>query len=145
MLRIFGVRLNPADVLAPTKAPLLQALSPQIQTVRRAAPQKHEAPLRGDIFDVQAHDLVPAPELHVGHAAGSLVLFQRWLDQHDVELEIQIFQIERLEIAFQVHRRRGRLADQSVLQFDQLLEFRILFEAVLQADITYEVLWTLTW
>ena len=90
-----GIGSDPADVLAPPEAPVLEAQPAQVQAVARAAPQEHEAAAgahlrhqkylntREKIFSdrahlayVERHDLVPVPELDVGHPVGSAVLLQ---------------------------------------------------------------------
>ena len=38
-----GIGSDPADVLAPPEAPVLEAQPAQVQAVARAAPQEHEA------------------------------------------------------------------------------------------------------
>ena len=38
-----GIGSDPADILAPPEAPVLEAQPAQVQAVARAAPQEHEA------------------------------------------------------------------------------------------------------
>ncbi|CAN7950338.1 unnamed protein product, partial [Ixodes pacificus] len=112
----------------------------QVQAVRRAAPEEEEGARRGHLLDLQPHDLLPAPELCVGQAARALVLLQRRLDQDHVELALDGAEVERLQVALEVHGRRRRLPDQLVLEPDELLELGVLLEAVGQAHVADEVL-----
>ena len=68
--------------------------------------------------DVESHDLVPIPELNVGHPVRACVLLQRWLDENDVKFMIETFQVERLQVALEVHRGMGGVGHQIVLQLD---------------------------
>ena len=79
--------------------------------------------------DVERHNFVPIPELDVRHAVRSGVLLQGRLHQDDVELVIQTLQIERLQIAFQIHRRVSPVGHQVVLELDQFAKFWIFFKS----------------
>ena len=80
------VGLDPTNVLAPPEPPVLETQPAQVESVGGPAPEEDEGPLCGQLGNVQGHDLVPVPELDIGHPAGSGVLLQGRLDQDHVEL-----------------------------------------------------------
>lgn len=105
--------------------------------------------MRRNLVYLQIRDFVPIPERSLGSARGQSasaahVLLQRRLDQNHVELLSQRLQVERLQVGLQIHRRRGRLGDQFVLQTNQLAQLRIFLEAIGQPDVPDEVLRPLT-
>lgn len=116
MTRIFNVSTNPTNIFTPkqsiinrytfvmdnaipSKTPLPQTHPPHIQPLGTTAPQKHETPLRRYLPDIQIHDLIPRPELHVRHAHRPLVFLQRRLDQDHVEFTVQVFEVVVHQVA----------------------------------------------
>lgn len=124
----------------PSKTPLSQAHPSHIQTLRTTAPQEHETTLCGHFTDIEVHDLVPRPELHVRHAHRPLVLLQRRLDEDHVELAIEVLKVIIHEITLQVHGGSGGLLDEVVLEFDELAELGVLLETIGQTHVADEVL-----
>lgn len=134
--RILYVRADPANILASTESPLPEAIPAHVQTLRAAAPEKHEAAVRRQLSNVQCKNLVPGHELALRIArrgtTACVILLQRRLNQDNIELcaERAGRQLLLLQIRVQVHRGRGALLDQVVLQLDEFAQLRVLHEPV---------------
>lgn len=134
--RILYVRADPANILASTESPLPEAIPAHVQTLRAAAPEKHETAVRRQLSNVQCKNLVPGHELALRIArrgtTACVILLQRRLNQDNVELcaERAGRQLLLLQIRVQVHRGRGALLDQVVLQLDEFAQLRVLHEPV---------------
>ena len=94
----------------------------------KSVPKENEGSMGRQFSDVESHDLVPIPELNVGHPVRACVLLQWGLDENDVKLVIETFQVERLQVTLEVHRRMSGVAHQVVLQLDQFAKFGILLK-----------------
>ena len=125
---ILDICPDPADVFTPPEAPVLQAESAQVEAVTAAAPEKHEAPAGADLPDIEGHDLVPVPELGVGHPVGPTVLLQGRLNDDRVKLTVQLLQVVILQVRLQVHRGVGSPGYQVIFKSDQFLQLRVFFK-----------------
>ena len=79
------IGLNPANILTPSKTPLLQALSSLIQPISRSAPEKEKRARGRDRGNIQGLNLVPRVVAIEVDLIGELVLMKRRLDQNHVE------------------------------------------------------------
>lgn len=143
MFRSIMVRFDPTNVFTPPKAPLLQAVSSQIETLWASTPQKHEWTVRCDRLNFQIHDLVPIPEVAAWRAARSTskVLFKWRLDENDIELRSEWFEIKIwLQICLEKHWWCCCFNDEFVFKLNKLSQLRVFLESVLKSDITNEVL-----
>ena len=93
--------------------------------------------------DVEGHNLVPVPELGVGHAVGATVLLQRRLNQYHVKLCVQLFEIILFKVTFKVHGRMCGPSYQLIFQANKLLQLGIFLKATEQPGVSDKVLWAL--
>jgi len=63
--------------------------------------------MRRQLADIKGHDFIPIPELNVCDPVRASILLQRGLDENNVKLVIETFQVERLQVALEVHRGVG--------------------------------------
>mmetsp|Transcript_37363 Transcript_37363/g.82202 ORF Transcript_37363/g.82202 Transcript_37363/m.82202 type:complete len:267 (+) Transcript_37363:838-1638(+) len=129
------VRFDPANVLAPAEAPLAKACAAPLERDPRAAPEEAERRRLDDRLDLECHDLLRRP--HLGLIAleqpsrselAPSVLLPRRVDEHHVELGPQRAQVKVAQVDALVGRGRRTLADPSVLELHQLLQFGVLFK-----------------
>ena len=66
----------------------------------KSVPKENEGSMGRQFSDVESHDLVPIPELNVGHPVRACVLLQRGLDENDVKFMIETFEEDFLCFGF---------------------------------------------